>query len=135
MEFICAKCEKILEKTPNLLISGCSNCGSKVFETKTTEKKDSSIIKTIPKIIPEKLEEYPSFRYEIVPKLIKERDDVERTRKLSEDHIAAVKLKQKGVYEVNLESLFKGKKSDPIILSGQQGVYRIEILPQKEKEQ
>ena len=132
MEFICAKCNATLEKTADLLVEGCKSCGSKVFKTVTTSEK-SVIQKTIPKIQREKIEDYSVTKYEIIPKLIKEEIEEERTQELEEDNIPAVKLRKKGIYDVNLESLFRDKKSDPIVLSGKQGIYRIEMVPSKGK--
>ena len=133
MEFICGKCKTPLEKTSELLMNGCSKCGSKVFTTKTSPNESSSIIKTIPKVQREKMDEYITTRYEIVPKLLERIPIEEPVENIENDNIPAVKLKKKGIYEVNLESLFRDKKSDPIVLSGKQGIYRIEIVPTKQK--
>ena len=91
-----------------------------------------AIIKTIPKIFREKVDDYSVTKYEIIPKLIRE-DEEERTRELEADNIPAIKLRKKGIYDVNLDSLFRDKKSDPIVLSGKQGIYRIEMILAKEK--
>ncbi len=132
MEFICAKCNTTLEKTADLLVVGCSKCGSKVFKTITAITEKPVAVKTIPKILREKVEDYSVTKYEIIPKLIRE-DEEERTRELEADNIPAIKLRKKGVYDVNLDSLFRDKKTDPIVLSGKQGIYRIEMMTSKEK--
>ena len=132
MEFTCAKCNATLEKTTDLLVVGCSKCGSKVFKTITAITEKSAEMKTIPGILREKVEDYSVTKYEIIPKLIKE-DEEERTRELEADNIPAIKLRKKGIYDVNLDSLFRDKKTDPIVLSGKQGIYRIEMIPPKEK--
>ena len=133
MDIICAKCNTHLEKSTDLLINGCNKCGSKVFKTETSSLTDKSEIRiTIPKALRENLDEFSTTSFEIVPKIIpqekiaKKEDEKDN---LDEDNIPAIKLKKKGVYEVNLESLFRDKKSDPIILSGKSGVYRVELLP------
>ena len=133
MEFICGKCKAPLEKTSELLMKGCSKCGSKVFTTKSSPNDKLEPIKTIPKIRREEMDDYITTRYEIVPKLLERVEVEEPTESFESDNIPAVKLKKKGVYEVNLESLFRDKKSDPIVLSGKQGIYRIEIVPTKQK--
>lgn len=133
MEFICAKCNAILEKTADLLVEGCSKCGSKVFKTITTTTEKLTVVKTIPKVLHEKIEDYSVTKYEIIPKLIREDAEEERTRELEADNIPAIKLRKRGIYDVNLDSLFRDKKTDPIILSGKQGIYRIEMIPNKEK--
>ena len=132
MEFICAKCNTTLDKTADLLVEGCFKCGSKVFKTVSTPTEKPAVMRTIPKVQREKIDDYSVTKYEIIPKLIKEEED-ERTRELEADNIPAVKLRKKGIYDVNLESLFRDKKSDPIILSGKEGIYRIEIVPAKGK--
>jgi len=132
MEFICDKCNARLEKTGDLLLKGCTSCGSKVFKTISS---DEDLIQEGPSIsreYREKLDEY-SKKYKIVPRIVTDTKEDE-SEQLAKDNIPAVKLKRKGVYEVNLESLFRDKKSDPIILSGKTGVYRIEILPTGKKE-
>jgi len=132
MEFICDKCNARLEKTGDLLLKGCTSCGSKVFKTISS---DEDLIQEGPPIsreYREKLDEY-SKKYKIVPRIVTDTKEKE-SEQLAKDNIPAVKLKRKGVYEVNLESLFRDKKSDPIILSGKTGIYRIEILPTGKKE-
>ncbi|MFW9924961.1 MAG: Zn-ribbon containing protein [Candidatus Thorarchaeota archaeon] len=132
MEFICAKCNNTLEKSGDLLVNGCSNCGSKVFKTKIIDGNNTPI-STIPVVKKEKIEEFSVKEYKIVPKLIKDEVlDEKRKSELDEDNIPAIKLREKGIYDVNLDSLFRDKKSDPIILSSKQGIYRIEIFPSKE---
>ncbi len=133
MEFICAKCNANLEKNADLLVVGCSKCGSKVFKTITTNIEKPAVIKTIPKVLRETIEDYSVTKYEIIPKLIREDAEEERTRELEADNIPAIKLRKKGIYDVNLDSLFRDKKTDPIVLSGKQGIYRIEMIPAKEK--
>lgn len=137
MEFICDKCNARLEKTGDLLLKGCTNCGSKVFQTISS---DDDLIQegtVLPRVYREKMDEY-SKKYKIVPRIITNTKEVEEeeeeSEQLAKDNIPAVKLRRKGVYDVNLESLFRDKKSDPIILSGKTGVYRIEILPTGKKE-
>ena len=132
MEFIYDKCNARLEKTGDLLLKGCTSCGSKVFKTISS---DEDLIQEGPPITREyreKLDEY-SKKYKIVPRVVTDTKE-DASEQLAKDNIPAVKLKRKGVYEVNLESLFRDKKSDPIILSGKTGVYRIEILPTGKKE-
>jgi len=90
------------------------------------------LVAPIPRVYREKMDEY-SKKYKIVPRVVTDTKEDE-SEQLAKDNIPAVKLKRKGVYEVNLESLFRDKKSDPIILSGKTGVYRIEILPTGKKE-
>jgi predicted nucleic acid-binding Zn-ribbon protein len=134
MEFICAKCNHVLEKTAHLLTTGCPFCGSKVFKTvKTGDKTIGTETRT---------EEEEQKEYRIVPKLLspstkttaRTRTD-RKTPQEQENHdgIASINLKEKGVYEINLDSLFRDKKTDPIILSSKTGVYRVEILPVKKK--
>ena len=87
----------------------------------------------IPRVHKENVDEYSERTFKIIPRVLKEAVEEEKEQ-LAKDNIPAVKLKRKGVYEVNLESLFRDKKSDPIILSGKTGIYRIEILPVGKKE-
>lgn len=132
MDFICGKCKQILNKSPELLIRGCPSCGSKVFTTKTEVLKETT--PTIPVVKSENIEQYLVREYRIVPRLLEETSDEEkRQSELAEDNIPAIKLRKKGIYDVNLDSLFRDKKSDPIILSGKQGIYRIEIFPSEER--
>ncbi len=133
MEFICAKCNANLEKTANLLTVGCTKCGSRVFKTITTTSEKPAIIKTIPKFLCETIEDYSVTKYEIIPKLIRDEAGEDRVGELETDNIPAIKLRQKGIYEVNLDSLFRDKKTDPIVLSGRQGIYRIEMIPAKDE--
>ncbi|MHA1440345.1 MAG: OapC/ArvC family zinc-ribbon domain-containing protein [Candidatus Heimdallarchaeota archaeon] len=132
MEFICDKCNARLEKTGDLLLKGCTSCGSKVFKTISSDEDLIQKGPPIPRVYREKMDEY-SKKYKIVPRVVTDTKEDE-SEQLAKDNIPAVKLKRKGVYEVNLESLFRDKKSDPIILSGKTGVYRIEILPTGKKE-
>ncbi|MHA1187776.1 MAG: OapC/ArvC family zinc-ribbon domain-containing protein [Candidatus Heimdallarchaeota archaeon] len=132
MEFICDKCNARLEKTGDLLLKGCTSCGSKVFKTISSDEDLIQEGSPIPRVYREKMDEY-SKKYKIVPRVVTDTKEDE-SEQLAKDNIPAVKLKRKGVYEVNLESLFRDKKSDPIILSGKTGVYRIEILPTGKKE-
>ena len=132
MEFICDKCNARLEKTGDLLLKGCTSCGSKVFKTISSDEDLIQEGPPISRVYREKLDEY-SKKYKIVPRVVTDTKEDE-SEQLAKDNIPAVKLKRKGVYEVNLESLFRDKKSDPIILSGKTGVYRIEILPTGKKE-
>ncbi|MHA1243835.1 MAG: OapC/ArvC family zinc-ribbon domain-containing protein [Candidatus Heimdallarchaeota archaeon] len=132
MEFICDKCNARLEKTGDLLLKGCTSCGSKVFKTISSDEDLIQEGPPIPRVYREKMDEY-SKKYKIVPRVVTDTKEDE-SEQLAKDNIPAVKLKRKGVYEVNLESLFRDKKSDPIILSGKTGVYRIEILPTGKKE-
>ncbi|MEA2071433.1 MAG: Zn-ribbon containing protein [Asgard group archaeon] len=130
MDFICGKCNKKLEKSPLLLIKGCPYCGSKVFKTIKAPGEQQSI-----KIHHEKRESSDSeeslvSQYEIIPKLVKQKDEQEPSQ---EDVIPAIQLREKGIYDVNLDSLFQGEKADPIVLSSRQGVYRVEILPVEKK--
>ena len=134
MEFICDKCNAQLEKTGDLLLIGCTKCGSKVFKTISSDDDNLGRERTIiPRVPRENLDEYRVKNYQIVPRVITDYKEDE-SEQLAKDNIPAVKLKRKGVYEVNLESLFRDKKSDPIILSGKTGIYRIEILPAGKKE-
>jgi len=132
MEFICDKCNAQLEKTGDILLKGCTNCGSKVFKTISSIDDLSQESTIIPRVYREKMDEY-SKTFKIVPR-VKTDIEVEESEQLAKDNIPAIKLRRKGVYDVNLESLFRDKKSDPIILSGKTGVYRIEILPTGKKE-
>jgi predicted nucleic acid-binding Zn-ribbon protein len=132
MEFICDKCNAQLEKTGDLLLKGCTKCGSKVFKTISSDEDFIQERRLVPRVRHEKLDEY-SKKYKIVPRIVTEPKEDEN-EKLAKDNIPAVKLRRKGIYDVNLESLFRDKKSDPIILSGKTGVYRIEILPTGKKE-
>ncbi|MBD3191721.1 MAG: hypothetical protein GF308_13825 [Candidatus Heimdallarchaeota archaeon] len=123
MDFICGKCNKPLKKTPQLLIHGCSHCGSKVFKTVPSKgQKNKGDDKHPP---PTREERSQSKQYKIIPKMWEE--------KTGSDGLATINLRKRGVYEVNLESLFRSKESDPIILSGKEGFYRIEILPSSKK--
>ena len=132
MDFVCAKCDKALEKSAELLIKGCPVCGSKVFKTLASSTENSS---NAMQIMVTKLKEQPEphmdnqmVKYEIIPKLLEEGMETEK------DNIASVRLRRRGVYEINIESLFRDKKADPIILSGKPGIYRVEIIPQSKKE-
>jgi predicted nucleic acid-binding Zn-ribbon protein len=127
MEFICAKCQTKLEKTAKLLIKGCPHCGSKVFSASSPAKK-AERQKIEPEVKKESIEKQFSATYQIIPKLLKEEQEKQRSA-LAKDTIPSVKLKQKGIYEVNVDSLFRDKKTDPIILSGKSGIYRVEIVP------
>ncbi|MCF2142721.1 MAG: Zn-ribbon domain-containing protein [Candidatus Heimdallarchaeota archaeon] len=130
MDFICAKCHQKLEKDPTLIANGCQNCGSKVFITKTSleeKRRETCYPKT--KESPEEEKE----KWVIKPIVLKE-SPAERKRKedLMADNLPAIKLREKGVYEVNIDGLFRGDKLDPIILSGKPGIYRVEF-PSKGK--
>ena len=61
--------------------------------------------------------------------------ELQRKEDLKEDHIPAIKLKEKGVYEVNIEGLFRNEKNDPVVLSGKSGIYRVEFLGRKKKKE
>ncbi|MHA1629803.1 MAG: OapC/ArvC family zinc-ribbon domain-containing protein [Candidatus Heimdallarchaeota archaeon] len=129
MDFICAKCHQKLEKDPTLIANGCQNCGSKVFITrKSLEEK--SIEAYYPK---NKESQEREEKWVIKPIVLKESAE-ERKRKedLRADNLPAIKLREKGVYEVNINGLFRGDKLDPIILSGKPGIYRVEF-PSKGK--
>ena len=128
MEFICAKCNTNLEKDHTLLTNGCYKCGSKVFKTLSTPGTiTASTIKAALKIQRDRNEQYDTTGFGIVPRLLREDVEGERIKDLNEDNIPTIKLKQKGVYEVNIAGLFRDKKSDPIILSGKSGIYKVEL--------
>ncbi len=135
MDFVCGKCNTRLEKSPTLLSTGCTKCGSKVF--KTVASSASELLKnlrTLPQVKEKTLEESGDKSYEIIPKIIFDNPEQKRIDDLKDDSIPSVKLKEKGVYEVNIEGLFRNKQSDPIILSGKTGIYRVEFMPQNKKE-
>jgi predicted nucleic acid-binding Zn-ribbon protein len=135
MEFICAKCNTELEKNHALLTNGCHNCGSKVFKTLSTPGTiTASTLKAALQIQRKRIEQSDITGFGIVPRLIKEDVEGERIKDLDDDNIPTIKLKQKGVYEVNIGGLFRDKKSDPIILSGKSGIYKVE-LPGGNKEE
>ena len=119
MDFICAKCNTVLKKSSDLLISGCTNCGSKVFKTISPPPPNET---RNTQVSSEK--ELSTPHYEIIPKMWEETE---------EDNLASIRLRKKGIYEVNIDSLFRSKRSDPIILSGKKGVYKIELLSKKRK--
>ena len=136
MEFICAKCNTELEKNHELLTSGCHKCGSKVFKTLSTPGTiTASTLKAALKIQRERIEQSDITGFGIVPRLIKEDVEGERIKNLDDDNIPTIKLKQKGVYEVNIGGLFRDKKSDPIILSGKSGIYKVELSSGNNKEE
>ncbi|NHK31489.1 MAG: hypothetical protein FK730_09070 [Asgard group archaeon] len=127
MEFTCAKCNIKLEKNTMLLRYGCPNCGSRVFKTSPSKNEESIQIKTA-------LQDGDGLytpNYGIIPKVDSHTD--KRVKDLEEDHIPSIKLREKGVYQVNIDCLFRDKKSDPIILSSKSGIYRVE-LPNCKKE-
>lgn len=123
MDFICGRCNKPLKKTPELLIHGCSHCGSKVFKTISSKDQQNMEGGNSSQQIKEKRR--VTKQYKIIPKMWEE--------ETSSDELAAINLRKRGVYEVNLESLFRSKEFDPIILSGKEGFYRIEMLPTNKK--
>lgn len=128
MDFICGKCNTKMIKTADLLVKGCSNCGSKVFKTQSASaSKALEAIRSIPGL--QKVDTEANFG--IMPEIQKE--EIQRREDLSEDHIPAIKLKEKGVYEVNIDGLFRNEKNDPVILSGKSGVYRVEFPGSKKK--
>ncbi|MGC9777904.1 MAG: hypothetical protein HZR80_01515 [Candidatus Heimdallarchaeota archaeon] len=136
MDFTCAKCNTKQEKSPTLLSTGCPKCGSRVFKTTTLRTKAAlDVLRTIPRVETENLDELMTTRYRVFPKVIEQKSDSERKRDLDEDSIPTIKLKEKGVYEVNIEGLFRDKKSDPIILSGKTGIYKVEMMLPEKKEQ
>ncbi len=136
MEFICAKCNAKLEKDHTLLTNGCYKCGSKVFKTLSTPGTiTASTIKAALKIQRDRMEQHDTTGFGFVPRLIKEDVEGERIKDLDEDNIPTIKLKQKGVYEVNIGGLFRDKKSDPIILSGKSGIYKVELASGNNKEE
>jgi len=135
MEYICSKCNTKLEKTPNLLATGCTKCGSKVFKIKTaTAKEILRTLRTKPQVRSRQDNESNEKKYDIVPRVMVDDIDLKRRMDLQEDNIPAIKLKEKGVYEVNVNGLFRNKKADPIILSGKTGIYRVEFLPVRKKD-
>jgi len=81
------------------------------------------------------MEQHDTTGFGFVPRLIKEDVEGERIKDLDEDNIPTIKLKQKGVYEVNIGGLFRDKKSDPIILSGKSGIYKVELASGNNKEE
>jgi len=136
MEFICAKCNAKLEKDHTLLTNGCYKCGSKVFKTLSTPGIiTASTLRAALKIQRERIEKYDTASFGIIPRLIKEDIEDERIKDLEDDNIPTIKLKQKGVYEVNIGGLFRDKKSDPIILSGKSGIYKVELASGNKKEE
>jgi predicted nucleic acid-binding Zn-ribbon protein len=117
MEFICAKCSTELEKSAALLRTGCPMCGSRVFTTNLS----SQIEEQLQPEIEATVQQDPS-KYKIIP-------EIEGSKILEEsDNIPSIKLREKGVYEVNIGGLFRDKKLDPVILSGKPGIYRVELL-------
>jgi predicted nucleic acid-binding Zn-ribbon protein len=117
-----------LEKTAALLRTGCPNCGSRVFTTSLSSQIKQKIVPDTESSI--KQNSYSS-KFEIMPKvdvskLIEDHID-------EEDHIPSIKLREKGVYEVNIDGLFRDKKSDPVIVSGKPGIYRVELLQGSEE--
>ncbi|NHJ87149.1 MAG: hypothetical protein FK734_16920 [Asgard group archaeon] len=130
MDFICAKCDAELDKNSELLLHGCPNCGSKVFKAKSNSSEDA--IKRLQPTSDDKLEEYDRS-YGIIPKFDEEIIVEGQEENLESDNIPTIKLKQKGVYEVNIDGLFRDKKSDPIILSGKSGIYKVELIPSNKK--
>ncbi|MBN1328735.1 MAG: hypothetical protein JXA54_04600 [Candidatus Heimdallarchaeota archaeon] len=134
MDFVCGKCNTKLEKSPALLSNGCTKCGSKVFKTITSSSELLRNLRSLPQVRIQTVEESGEKSYEIVPKIIFEDIEQKRIDDLKDDSIPSVKLKEKGVYEVNIDGLFRNKQSDPIILSGKTGIYRVEFMPQNKKE-
>ncbi len=135
MDFTCAKCNTKQEKSPTLLSTGCPKCGSRVFKTTTFRTKAAlDVLRGIPRVETENLDELMTTRYRVFPKIIEQQSDSERKRDLDEDNIPTIKLKEKGVYEVNIDGLFRDKKLDPIILSGKTGIYKVELMLPETKE-
>ena len=135
MDFTCAKCNTKQEKSPTLLSTGCPKCGSRVFKTTTLRTRAAlDVLRTIPRVETENIDEFMTTRYKVIPKVVDQKSDHERKQDLDEDSIPTIKLKEKGVYEVNIEGLFRDKKSDPIILSGKTGIYKVELMASDKKE-
>jgi len=132
MDFICAKCHQKLEKDSAILAKGCHHCGSKVFITRKTS--NAIMERTTSQRDHELLIDKDNGKVLIRPLVLDDHSQEEkRKEELMADHLPAVKLREKGVYEVNINGLFRGSKTDPIILSGRPGIYRVEFLQKRKK--
>jgi hypothetical protein len=109
----CLKCEKIYDNTSNAIITGCPNCGSKLF----------LYLKKIPK---EEAEvELSEQKKDIILKEISNFVEIEDTEKPIIFKLENIRVISPGKYEIDINQLMKKEK--PIIYKVQDGTYVIDL--------
>ena len=109
----CLKCEKVYDNTSNAIISGCPNCGSKLF----------LYLKKIPQ--EEKEIELSEQKKDIILQEISNFVEIEETEKPIIFKLENVRVLSPGKYEIDINQLMKKEK--PIIYKVQDGTYFIDL--------
>lgn len=110
----CLNCGKILEEDSDELLTGCNNCGSKLFVYQD-EKKDISGTKR---------EDIVQDVEEFLDNLEKKEDVKARFEEAMDFNLESIKVKEEGVYEINLRKLLE---EIPLIVEIKEGSYYIHL--------
>ncbi len=107
----CLNCGKVLEEDSDELMEGCSNCGQKLFVfeggRKISDSERDSIVQDVE---------------EFMDKLEKEEEVEERIKEAMKFDLESIKVKEPGVYEINLRKLLE---EIPLIVEMKEGEYYI----------
>ncbi len=107
----CLNCGKVLDEDSQELMEGCSNCGQKLFVFEEGEKIDD-----------EKRGEIVKDVEELMESLEEEEEVKKRIREAMEFDLESIKVKEPGVYEINLRKLLE---EVPLIVEMKEGEYYI----------
>ncbi len=107
----CLNCGKVLEEDSGELMEGCSNCGQKLFvfegKKKIDKKERNNIVKDVE---------------DFLGNLEKEKEVKKRIEEAMEFDLESIKVKEPGVYEINLRKLLD---EIPLIVEMKEGEYYI----------
>lgn len=109
----CLNCGKVLDEDSQELMEGCSNCGQKLFVFEEGEKIDD-----------EKRGEIVKDVEELMESLEEEEEVKKRIREAMEFDLESIKVKEPGVYEINLRKLLE---EVPLIVEMKEGEYYIDL--------
>ena len=109
----CLKCEKVYDNSSDVIIKGCTNCGSKLF--------------LFIKKIPEAQEEIELSREqkEIILKEVEGFIDIKDSDAPIVFKLENVRVLEPGKYEIDINQLMKKEK--PLIYKVQDGTYVIDL--------
>lgn len=110
----CLRCDSIFDNSSNVIIKGCTNCGSKLFlfvkEEKKTIEKEIELTKERKELILSELENYVDIKESETPIILK---------------LENVRILAPGKYEIDVNQLMKKEK--PLIYKVQDGTYVIDL--------
>ncbi len=107
----CLNCGKVLKEDSEELMEGCSNCGQKLFVFEGDKKLSDSERDTIVQDVEE-----------FLGNLEEEEEVRKRIKDAMEFDLESIKVKEPGVYEINLRKLLE---EIPLIVEMKEGEYYI----------